>query len=184
MNGLDDLLRRIPLDQLAARSGASRDEVESAVRAALPALVGGLQANAADPAGEASLAEALDQHQGMGEGVVDIEAVDPGDGEKITRHVFGDQTDAVVSQLGSTGADSGLVKKLLPLLAPIVLSYVAKRMGGGAKGGLAAGGLGAILSQVLSGAAGGVAGGSGKGGVDAGSIISDVLGGLLGGGRR
>lgn len=176
MSAVDDILQRLPLDQLAARTGFSSTQVETAARAALPALLGGLHANAADPAGEASLTQAVGQHPSLSEGEVDLDAVDAADGDKITRHVFGDQREEVVSKLGGTGADSSLVQKLLPLLAPIVLSYLAKQLGSKAGGS----GLGSILSQVI----GGAGGGSNKGGLDAGSIITDVLGGLLGGGRR
>ena len=121
--------------------------------------------------------------------------MDPADGERITQHIFGDNQEQVVNQLGGVGgaATKGIVAKLLPILAPIVLSWLAGKVLGG--GGTAApsgtpadsssggpgGGLNDVLGQVLGGATQGSQAG---GGVDTGSIISDVLGGLLGGGRR
>lgn len=194
MSAVDEILSSVDLDQLAQQVGADRAEVEQAARTTLPALLGGLQANAADPSGAQSLTEALGQHDGsLVEGGVDLAQVDPNDGERIAQHIFGDNREQVVNQLGGVGgtASKGIVAKLLPILAPIVLSWLAGKVlgGGGGAGqpgqstgssGAPGGGLGDVLGQVL----GGATKGSQSGGVDTGSIISDVLGGLLGGGRR
>jgi hypothetical protein len=91
----------------------------------------------------------------------------------------------VIHQLGSTGVSSGLVGKLMPVLAPIVMSYVAKQVtgSGGIAGSLGSGSLGGVLSQVLGGAAQG-GGGSSSGPHPMGGILGDVLGGLLGRGTK
>ncbi len=185
-SAVDDIVASLPLEQIAASLGEDPAAVEQAAYAALPALLGGLEANAQDPRGEASLAEALLQHDNdLADGPVDLSRIDVADGERITRHIFGDQQDQVVRQLGGVGGSSGLVAKLLPILAPIVLSYLAKQVGG--KDGAAGGGiLGTILSEILNGAAQG-SGSRSSGsaaGSDFGSILGDLLGGLLGGGRR
>lgn len=194
MSAVDEILSQVDLEQLARQVGADPAEVEQAARTALPALLGGLDANAADPAGAASLAEALGQHDpALVDGGVDLTQVDESDGDKIAQHIFGDNRDQVLSQLGGVDgpAGKGIIAKLIPILAPIVLSWLAKKVLGGAAdaaGGAAGapsssatgGGLGDILGQVL----GGATKGRQSGGVDTGSIITDVLGGLLGGGRR
>ena len=190
MSAVDEILSQVDLEQLARQVGAEPAEVEQAARTALPALLGGLDANAADPAGAASLAEALGQHDpALVEGGVDLDQVDPADGDKIAQHIFGDNREQVVSQLGgvSVAAGKGVVAKLIPILAPIVLSWLAKKVLGGAAdatrtgtGSAPGGGLGDILGQVL----GGSTKGTQSGGVDKASIISDVLGVLLGVGRR
>jgi hypothetical protein len=194
MSAVDEILSQVDLEQLARQVGGDPAEVERAARTALPALLGGLDANAADPVGAASLAEALGQHDpALVEGGVDLTQVDPAEGDKIAQHIFGDNRDQVVSQLGGVAgsAGKGIVAKLIPILAPIVLSWLAKKVLGGAAdaaGGAAGapsssatgGGLGDILGQVL----GGATKGTQSGGVDTGSIITDVLGGLLGAGRR
>ena len=186
MADLDDLRTSLPIDQIAAQLGEDPDDVRRAVDVALPALLGGLQANAQDPGGEASLAEALGQHDAqVATPPVDLADVDEQDGQRITAHIFGAQQHQVVQKLGSTGADSALVQKLLPILAPIVLSYLAKQVG--AKGGAAGGGvLGTILSTILAGAAQG-SGGTSRPSSDSGGlggVLGDLLGGLLGGGRK
>ena len=193
MSAVDEILASVNLDQLAQQVGADPTEVEQAARTTLPALLGGLQANAADPSGAQSLTEALGQHDGsLIDGGVDLAQVDPDDGQRITQHIFGDQHDQVVNQLGGVGggATKGIVAKLLPILAPIVLSWLAKKvLGGGTQSGTAAdaadgapgGGLSDVLGQVLGGA---TQGSQSAGGINTGSVINDVLGGLLGGGRR
>ena len=64
MASYDEILGQVPLQQLAGQLGVDESEVEQAARTALPALLGGLQANAQDPAGAQSLASALSDHQG------------------------------------------------------------------------------------------------------------------------
>lgn len=131
---------------------------------------------------------------GLIEGGVDLGQVDSDDGAKIVRNVFGDNEDQIVNTLGGLGdgkggLDSGLLRKALRILAPLVLAFLAKSFGGrgqGAQGG--GGGLGDILGGLLGGGSGGggglgdilggIVGGGGGGG------LGDVLGGLLGGGKR
>ncbi|MFD4182397.1 DUF937 domain-containing protein [Rhodococcus sp. NPDC058514] len=201
MASLDDLLSQIPISQIAAKLGVDEQTATAAVKTAIPTLVGGLEANAQDPAGAASLENALAQHAdpALLTGGVDIDQVDQADGEKIVNNVFGDNTNQVISALGGTGGAGGsnLVGKLLPILAPIVLAFVAKQFSGGGAaapaqaqasgggigdllggllggGGQSAGGLGNVLGSLLGGASGGGAAGG----------LGDLLGGLLGGGRK
>lgn len=182
MSAVDEIAANVPIDQLAAALGEDPAAVEQAVYAALPALLGGLEANAQDPAGEASLADALSQHDnGLAFAPVDLSQIDLNDGARITSHIFGANEDQVINQLGGVGGGSGLVAKLLPLLAPIVLSYLAKQMGQG--GGAGGGVLGSILGSILSGAAGAAGGSGGSGGGGLGGL-DDLLGGLLGGGTK
>ncbi|GAA1747595.1 DUF937 domain-containing protein [Nostocoides vanveenii] len=160
-NAVDDILNSLDLNQLADMVGADPGDVEQAAAAALPALFGGLSANAQDPGGASSLLEALGQHDGsLLDGGVDVSQIDVNDGQAIAGHIFGDNTDAVYNQLGQYGAAGGLgsslFRRLLPILAPIVLSYVMKQMtqrtGGGASSGSGGGGgLGDILGSILGG---------------------------------
>jgi len=181
MSSIDDILANIPINTLADQLGVDPATAESAVREALPALVGGMQANAADPQGAASLAGAIDSHSPkLVDGGVNLDDIDTGDGEKIVGHVFGENTGAVAQTLGGNlGGNSDLIKKLLPILAPIVLSYLSQKMRGGTTAGAqGGGGLEDLLGSVL----GGLGGGQGQ--QSSGGGILDMLGGLLGGGRR
>ena len=195
MTAVDDILSRIPLADLANRLGVDEGTAEEATRQALPALLGGIQANTADPGGAESFASAVRQHDNdLVEGGVNLDGVDEKDGERIVGHVFGDQQQQVVQQLGTTGGSSttqDLMGKLLPILAPIVMAYLAKRLGGGAAaGGQQQGGIGDLLGSILGGM-GGQQGRPQQGDQQQGGLgdmlngpLGDLLGGLLGGGRR
>ncbi len=190
MSAVDDILSHIPLQQLAGQLGVDPQTAEQAARQALPALLGGIQANTADPGGAASFAQAVQQHDGgLVDGGVDLSQVDTNVGQQIVGHVFGQNQGQVVNQLGAIGGVGGqaLIQKLLPILAPIVMSYLASKMFGGggaaaAPAAPAAGGGG--IGDVLGGLLGSVLGGGGGAAQQAGPDLGSLLGGLLGGGRK
>ncbi|HEU0213607.1 MAG TPA: DUF937 domain-containing protein [Jiangellaceae bacterium] len=183
MTDYNDLLSQIPMDELARRLGVDETTAEQAARQALPALLGGMQANAQDPAGAASLRRAVGEHDSrLIDGGVDLDQVDTVDGDKIVSNVFGDNRQQVVNRLSETGGAgtgaSDIIGKLLPMLAPLVMAFLAKQAQGSRTGQTSAtrdaGGLGDLLGGLLGGS-GGQAGAGGLG---------DLLGGLLGGGKR
>jgi hypothetical protein len=198
VSAVDDILADIPMDQLAAQLGVDEATAEQMTRQAIPALLGGMQANAEDPAGAVSLAGALDQHPSdLIDGGVNLNQVDADDGKKIVGNIFGPNQDQVAQTLGGLGGSQtgDLIRKLLPILAPIVLAYLSKRfmgqsqasggqdplgsiLGGGAAG--SSNPLNDMLNSMLGGGAADGAPGQPSGG---GSIL-DMLGGLLGAGRH
>jgi len=169
---INELMSQIPIGQLAARLGLSESETEAAVSQALPALVSGMAANAQDPGGAASLSQALGEHDDdLLEGGIDLDQVNSADGEKIVRNVFGQNQESVVDQLANTaGLGVGAFSTLLPMLAPLVMSFLAKSRSGSDDD--SGGGLGDMLGGLLGGSQGG------------GGGLGDLLGGLLGGGKR
>lgn len=195
----EDLRETIPFDQLAARLGASREEVEQATELALPALLQGMNANAHRSQEEASslLGALIKDHDGsMLDAEDPVGRVDPDEGRKIVGHVFGDRTDGVVNRLGAKTGGNALMENLLPMLAPMVMAWLSRKMGGAvsSRGETPApsGGLGDILGGMLGGGGsggggglddllGGLLGGSSGGGASSGGL-SDILGGMLGGG--
>lgn len=181
MTAVDDLLGQLPMGELANKLGVDEATAEQAAKTALPTLLAGLQANAEDPAGAQSLESALAQHQDSSllDGGVSLDQVDEADGEKIVGNVFGDNKSQVVNALSSaTGGGDGqssIISKLLPMLAPIVMAYLAKQFmnkGQSGEGSGDGGGLAGMLGGLLGG------GGSGGGG------LGGMLGGLLGAGKR
>ncbi|MGZ8801793.1 MAG: DUF937 domain-containing protein, partial [Mycobacterium sp.] len=183
MAGLDELFNQIPTQQIATRLGADEAEVNSAIHTLVPVLVGGLQQNAQDPDTATNIASAANNHAASGllDGGVSVDQVDEADGSKAVSKIFGgNDTGQVASALAGGGAgNSDLIKKLLPILAPIVLAYIGKQLSGGqAPAGPQApsgggGGLGDILGSIL----GGGSGGGGGGDNPLGSILGSVLGG-------
>ena len=164
-----EILSQINTEQLARQLGTDPATAEAGAVHAIRTLVGGMAQNAQQPQGEAALASALASHaQGsplFNTPGIDLDEVDQTDGEKIVGHVLGGQGDGgqpQASQLGglqAAGLDSGMTSKLLKLLAPIVLAYVAKQItqkeGGNVLGDAAGGAGGGILGQILGGLFGG-----------------------------
>ncbi len=194
MANFDELLGEIPTQQIASRLGVDEGEVNSAVKTLLPVLVGGLQHNAQDPGAAAGIASAANNHAASGllDGGVNVDQVDEADGSKAVAKIFGgNDTGQVASALSGGGAgNSELINKLLPILAPIVLAYIGRKLSGGqaSPGQSGGGGLGDILGGILGGGHSGSGGdnplgsilGSVLGGDKAGGL-GDILGGLLGG---
>jgi len=177
MSDLDGLLKQIPIDQIAAKLGVPHDVAEDAVAKVLPTIVAGLSANSKDKAGAASLEKALAKHEGRAASTVD--QIDTDDGEKIVHNVFGSNKDKVVTAVSKTAkADESVIAKILPIVAPIVLSWLASQFLNKKKTDAAGSGQGA-LGDLLGGLLGGASGGKGGG-----DVLGGLLGGLLGGGKK
>lgn len=189
MSDIQELLGQIPVQQIASLLGTDTASAQAAVEAAVPTLLAGMQNNVQAPDGAAALESELARHRdGLADGGMDPSQVDTRDGEKIVGHVFGGQQDQVANRLAGTanlgGVGGDLVRKLLPILAPIVMSYLAKKVLGGGQGSGAqpapAGGGGIDLGSILGGILGGGPGSGGLGGQGGGGL-GDILGGILGG---
>lgn len=179
MSDLDGLINLIPIDDIAKKLGVDPSVARTAVEVAVPAIVGGMAANA-QAGGAQSLEKALDQHAGKSTKVDDI---DEEDGKKIVKNVFGGNTDQVVKAVAAKadekeGVDFGaIVQQILPIIAPIVLAFLANQLSGQkkeepkAEAPATGGDLGSILGGLLSSPQGQ-------------DIVGGLLGGLLGGGRK
>jgi len=201
MAGLDELFAQIPVSEIASKIGADEGEVNNAIRTLVPALVGGVAENVQANQIDSSDLESAVAEQGSSDlldGGVSVDQVDEKQGDQYVAKIFGgNDSNAVASALAGTGAGGGdLIKKLLPILAPIVLAYIGKQL---TKGSATAqpqaqsaggGGLGDVLGSILGGAGGG--GGNnplgsilgsvlGGGGGGQSNPIGEILGGLLGG---
>ena len=199
MADLDELFNQIPTAEIAGKLGADEGEVTSAVRTLVPLLLGGLQQNAQDAGHASTIENAATNHAASGllDGGVSVEQVDQADGAKAVAKIFGgNDTDQVAATLAGGGAGNGdLIKKLLPILAPIVLAYLGKQLSKGSVTGqpsatsAPSGGLGDILGSILGGGGAGSDNplgnilGSVLGGGKGGGGLGDILGGLLGGKR-
>lgn len=161
MTNFMDLLSSLDFGKIGQQIAEDPQEIERAASAVIPALLGGMQANAKDPAGAESLINALGDHVPADGELPPLEKVDPADGEKIVRNVFGPESDNVARALSGYGFSSGLVMKLMPLLAPLVMSWLSKNILGGGRAQQQAqpqqapqqsgGGLGGILDSILGG---------------------------------
>ncbi|WP_010205225.1 DUF937 domain-containing protein [Salinibacterium sp. PAMC 21357] len=182
MSDLDGLLKLIPIADIAKKLGIDEQLAESAVKQVVPTLIGGMAANAQDDAGAQSLEKALTTH-GKKAASTTVNEIDTTDGAKIVTNVFGGKQNDVASAVAKNNSDdnvtSELINKLLPLLAPIVISWVGSRFLGqktasstaAESPSSTAGGIGGLLGGLLGNA----------GGQD---LIGGLIGGLLGGGKR
>lgn len=189
MAGLDDLIKQIPVADLASKLGADQNEVSQAVQTLVPTLLGTLAENVqADDIDSSHLEKAVvaEGESDLLDGGVNVDQLDEGVGNQLVASLFGgNDTNQVASALAGAGAPGGdLIKRLLPMLAPIVLAYVGKQFAQKNAAGASAqaapgGGIGDILGSILGGAAGGGGGGNNP----LGSILGSVLGGGQGGGQ-
>ena len=173
------------LGQIAGLLGADSGAAEKGVAAALPALLGGLAKNAQSEEGAASLLGALDKHDGSVLNNIGGLGDMLGDGSKILGHVFGDQQSQVAGAVAKeSGLDLGMVTKLLPMLAPVVMGFLGKqKAAGGLDAGSLAGALGKEQEGLMAGGMGGMLGMLDRDGD--GNPMNDItgmLGGAAGGG--
>lgn len=184
----EELRGQIPFDRIAAELGVSRDEVAEATELALPALLAGLNANAhqSQSSAESLFGALIKDHSGQ---ILDaddpLDRVDRTDGQKIVDHVFGSNAGDVTQRLGAGAGQTSLMQQLLPMLAPMVMAWLSRRLGGAvaeraptSTTPAGSGGLGDILGDLLgkqsSGSSAPADGGLGGG-------LGGMLGGMLGG---
>ena len=193
MAGLDDLFNQIPVADIASKLGADQGEVNQAIQTLVPTLLGTLQQNVAgrrhrlqSSSEKTVIAEG---ESGLLDGGVNVDQVDETQGNQIVASIFGgNDTNQVASALAGGGAGGGdLIKRLLPILAPIVLAYIGKQFAQaaaparapGAGSGRPAAAVSATCWAASSAVPAPARGGGGNNPL--GSILGSVLGGGQGG---
>ena len=149
------------VDQISQTVGAEPSAVNSAIQAALPAILGGLASNASDPQGAQSLDQALEQDHdggilenlgGLG-GMIFGQQETPrqADAGGILGHILGSGQGRVAQDVSQqTGLPTGQVAQILMMLAPIVMGYLGQQK---RQQGVGADGLGGLLGGLLGGGA-------------------------------
>ena len=179
------------LDVLGQQFGLSREQTLAAVAELAPVVTSGVRRNTREPDGMVSLFEAL-SGGGHERYLDDDNAVQydtaKNDGNAILGHLFGRKEvsrEVAMQAAGTTGIGGAILKKMLPVIASMVMGAIFKRMTGGApapgprggSGGSQGGGLGDIIGDILGGGRkpqprSGQSGGG----------LEDILGDILGGG--
>ena len=117
------------MQQISQQLGTDPGTAQQAVNAALPAMVGGMANTAQQPGGASGIQSLLGSHGGiLGSLGSMIGAGGAADGGGILGQVLGRHEPAVqqgVQQASGLGSDQ--TRKLLMILAPIVLGALAKR---------------------------------------------------------
>src|SRR5690606_8996674 len=140
MADLSSLMKQIPVGDIAKQLGIDESVAEAAVQQIVPGLVAGLAANAEDPKGAASLTKALSHDRGQVH-KKSVKDIDTADGKKIVRNVYGDKEEQVTAKLAASATKASgagdvtqdIIAKILPIVAPIVLAWLAEKFLGGKK---------------------------------------------------
>jgi len=187
MNLMDILQGQVSdemLGQLSEHIGAEPEQTAQATNGIFATLLGGLANNASSEGGLSSLANALDRDHdgsvlddlaGMVGGMLQGGGQDSRatNGSGMLNHILGDRQEVAAEQIGqSSGLSAGQVMKLLPILAPIVMSVLGKTK---SSGGLDLGSLANVLM-------GGAQQAQQQGGM--GDLLGNILGSVLGGGQQ
>jgi hypothetical protein len=120
--------------QLSRQFGLSEAAMADAIRSLAPALARGLGRETERPDGGLGLADALatgDHQRYIAEPAILERPATTEDGNKILGHVFGSKdVSRNVATFASeqTGLDTSLLKRLLPVLAPIVMGILAQQL--------------------------------------------------------
>ena len=182
------------LGAIGRQFGLDDSQTAAAVEQLAPVIAAGLRRNMAQsPDNVASLIQALqkgdhDQYLDNPESLQFSNVAT--DGNAILGHIFGSKDvsrEVAMRASGASGIGGSVMKKLMPVIASMVIGSLTKKMmGGGAttrrsapssQGG--GGALGDILGQVLGGGRSSGAGSSGG----LGGGLGDILGQVLGGGK-
>lgn len=164
------------VDAIAGQFGLDKAQARSAVAALVPALTGGMKRNAGESGGMESLLGALagGQHDRyLDEPQLAASPQATQEGNAILGHVFGskDVSREVASRASAqSGVGADILKKMLPVVASMVMGGLSKQAGGGSPytGGNDGGDLGSLVGGVLN----SVMSGNGKSG---GSKAADLL---------
>jgi len=127
------------IQQMSRTLGADPSATQSAIALALPALLGGLSRNAAEPQGAAALDNALNAHDGSildnlggllggaGSAPASGGGALPGIGGAILGHIFGGRRAPVEAGVGrASGLSAAQVAQLMAMLAPIVMGVLGR----------------------------------------------------------
>jgi hypothetical protein len=168
------------ISAIGRQFGLNDEQTRAAFDALAPVVAAGMRRNAQTPDGLQDIfrsvltgnrAQTLDDERA----IQFDSAKSPGD--EILGQIFGskDVSRGVANQLSaSSGVGAAILKKLLPIVASIVMGQVAKKMGAGTGAQQGGGGLGDILKDILGGGMGGGGSPMPRGG---GSIPDVDLGG-------
>ncbi len=169
------------ISAIGRQFGLDETQTRAAFEALAPVVASGMRRQANTPDG---LQDVFRSVLGQGqsgtlddENALSFERAKPA-GDEILGQLFGDKdvSRGVAQQLSaSSGIGATLLKKLLPIVASVVMGQVAKKMGAGT-GSSGGGGLGDILGDILGGGQSRQQAPT-QGGGGLGDILKDILGG-------
>jgi hypothetical protein len=139
------------VDELASAVGLQGADARRALEQLVPALAGGMKRNAASADGLDALLGALSRgnHQRYVERPASLgESATVDDGNRILGHIFGSKEvsrEVAGRAAASTGIDAATLRRMLPLVAALVMGSLSRQSAGQGAGGL--GSLGSLLDS-------------------------------------
>lgn len=116
------------IEDIAGQLGIPADKAQDFLKMGLPLILGKLGQNTQTEEGAQSLADALNDHANRQYN--SPAEIDENDGKGILGHIFGspDTTERVGEEIGnSVGVDKGSALKMLTMLAPLALAFLARK---------------------------------------------------------
>jgi hypothetical protein len=166
--------------EIGRQFGLNEEQTRAAFEALAPVVANGLRREGGTSGGLSDIIESMTQRGSF----QDADAV-TAQGNDILGEIFKskDVSRSVANQLSATsGIGAAILKKMLPVIATIVMGQIMKQMGSKANAGTSGGGLGDILGDILGGGTSRQRPQpSGQGGIE--DILKDILGGGAAGGR-
>jgi hypothetical protein len=171
----------VDISAIGRQFGLDEAQTKAALDALVPVVAAGMRKQAQSPTGLQDIFKSVLTGGYAGtlddENAIAFERAKPR-GDDALGQIFGskDVSREVAQQLSATsGIGAAVLKKLLPIVASIVMGQVAKKMGAGSSSG--GGGLGDILGEVLG-------GGQSRQTAPGGGGLGDILGDILAGGQK
>jgi hypothetical protein len=117
--------------QISQQLGVDPTTAQSAIEAALPLIVGGMAQHATQPSGADAIQQSLASHGGVLANLAGLlGAGGPADGGGLLGRILGQHQTPVQQGVEQTsGLDSERTRRLIMMLAPIVMGVLARRYG-------------------------------------------------------
>lgn len=120
------------IGSITKKTGINSEQATNVVATSLPALLGAIKDNSTTEEGANGLLGALTSGKHNGAILENISGFlgndDFSDGNKILGHVLGNKQNMVETGISKkTGVDSGVIAKILPMLAPVIMNFLGKQ---------------------------------------------------------
>ena len=129
-------LGQAEVSQISQQLGIDPGVAQTAIAAAIPMIVGGMARHASQPQGADAVQQAITAHDGVTDNVGGVlqagPPADAGGSGGLLGRILGTHHDTVQQGVQqASGLDSEKARKLLMMVAPIVLGVLARRQFGG-----------------------------------------------------
>lgn len=132
LNAIQGHLGQSQIGQISQQLGIDPAMAQTAIAAAVPMIMAGLAQHATQPDGAAAIQQAAETHHDVVDNVGSIlQAGPPADTTGLLGRILGHHHDTVQQGVQqASGLDSEKTRKLLMMLAPVVLSVLARKQFG------------------------------------------------------